>query len=338
VSTNLRLEVPLLNSSLRKNYLNNIKFKAYSIGFALDYLTYPVINLGSSIKFFLKFLMGYSLVSKYFLFNKYYNIYFLNSNNYINLHIFLGTGSLIRTDSNAILNSLFKFLTDLNLPVKNLNIISRHLGRLTSCELGIIPKLNKNKKNNIKSFNFLLGLDNIKLEFKNKNNFNIFQGYFYFSNFFEYINLVLPVSIYSEKVSSYINLEGRFRFTNKAIVPFKFIFLDTNIIESFSILFKNIFPQNFSIFNNFYYIVKFFNKIFNFYLNYLVNLNNYIIFFEKNIFNINYNKLLYKNIYNNKLNNSIFSKVIYNYYSNDVFSKKSKVLSIAAKKINFKSY
>jgi hypothetical protein len=282
--------------------------------------------------------MGYSLVSKYFLFNKYYNTYFINSKNFINLYIFLGTGTLIRTDSNSILNSLFKFLNDLSLPVKNLNIISRHLGRLTVFELGIIPKLNKSKLNN-KSFNFLLGLDNLKLEFKKTLNYNIFQGYFYFSNFFEHINLVLPTNIYSEKVSSYINLEGRFRFTNKAIVPFKFIFLDSYIIESFSILFKNILPQNFSIFNNFYFIVKFFNVLFNFYLNYLLNLNNYIVLFEKNIFNISYNNIvLYKNINNYKFNNSIFSKIIYNYYSNDMFSKKSKVMTIASKKIKIISF
>jgi hypothetical protein len=283
--------------------------------------------------------MGYSLVSKYFLFNKYYNTYFLNSNNFINLYIFLGTSSLIRMDTDSIINSLFKFLNNLTLPIQNLNIISRHLGRLTTCELGILPKLNKNKLNKNKSFNFLLGLDNIKLEYKKTSNFNIFQGYFYFSNFFEYINLVLPTNIYSEKISSYINLEGRFRFTNKAIIPFKFIFLDSYIIESFSILFRNIFPQNFSIFNNFYYIVKFFNILFNFYLNYLINLNNYIILFEKNIFNISHKEIiLFKNIYNYKFNNSIFSKIIYNFYSNDMFSKKSKVMSIAAKKIKITSF
>ena len=281
--------------------------------------------------------MGFTLVSKYFLFNNFYNTYFFNSNNFMKIIIFLGTSALIRIDSDSIFNSIFKFLIELSLSVKNLNIISRHLGRLSSLEIGLLPGI-YNKKNIINnSFNFLLGLDT--LNYKYKNNFNIFQGYFYISNFFEYINLVLPTNIYSEKVSSYINLEGRFRFTNKAVIPFKFIFLDTNIIESFAILLRNIYPINFSIFNNFYFIISFFKCLFNFYLNYLCNLNNYIILYENNIFNISYkNCFLDKLFFFNKFNNSLFSKVIYNYYSTDIFSKKSKVMSIMSQKIKLISY
>jgi len=43
---NMRLESPLLNLRLRKSFLGNIDFKAYSIGLGLNYLTYPVLNLG----------------------------------------------------------------------------------------------------------------------------------------------------------------------------------------------------------------------------------------------------------------------------------------------------
>lgn len=46
VGTNLRLESPLINARIRKSYLNNLSFNAYSFGLSINYLTYPVINLG----------------------------------------------------------------------------------------------------------------------------------------------------------------------------------------------------------------------------------------------------------------------------------------------------
>ncbi len=46
VGTNLRLEAPLLNARIRKSYLTNSLFNAYSFGLSINYLTYPVLNLG----------------------------------------------------------------------------------------------------------------------------------------------------------------------------------------------------------------------------------------------------------------------------------------------------
>lgn len=45
LGTNVRLEAPLLNLRLRKAFLGNFDFKAYSIGLSLNYLTYPVKNI-----------------------------------------------------------------------------------------------------------------------------------------------------------------------------------------------------------------------------------------------------------------------------------------------------
>jgi hypothetical protein len=174
------------------------------------------------------------LVLKYFLLNNYYNNYFFNSSNYLKFYLFLGTSFLNRNDSDSILNSIFLFFFELKLSTQNFNIISRNLGRLSSFEIGVFPKIIKLKKNN-KFFNFFIGIDEKNIILK-KTNINVFQGFFYISSFFEYINLILPTSIFSEKQSSYINLEGRFRYTNKAVIPFKYIFLDSSIIECFFIL------------------------------------------------------------------------------------------------------
>ena len=54
IGTNLRLESPLLNSKVRKSFLKNFSFKAFSLGLGLNYLTYPVRKLGNSIFSFLQ--------------------------------------------------------------------------------------------------------------------------------------------------------------------------------------------------------------------------------------------------------------------------------------------
>lgn len=59
IGSNLRLEAPLLNVRLRKRYnLNPNTFKCYSIGFGLDYLTFPVFNVGNGLHNIYKFCEG----------------------------------------------------------------------------------------------------------------------------------------------------------------------------------------------------------------------------------------------------------------------------------------
>lgn len=45
LGSNLRLDSPLLNARLRKSFLRNSSLKVYSIGLALNYLTFPVKNI-----------------------------------------------------------------------------------------------------------------------------------------------------------------------------------------------------------------------------------------------------------------------------------------------------
>jgi hypothetical protein len=73
IGLNLRLEAPLINSRLRKNYKNS---KFFSFGLCVNYLTFLVKNLGNSAKLLLLFLEG----KLKFLFNFFYNfdLSFLN--------------------------------------------------------------------------------------------------------------------------------------------------------------------------------------------------------------------------------------------------------------------
>jgi len=104
IGSNIRLELPLLNSVFRKNYLNNINFKVYIIGLGLNYLNYTIINLGSSIICLNKYILGLLIVSKYFLFSDYYNLSYFYKNNILSKNILLGSSSIIRNDSCNIIN------------------------------------------------------------------------------------------------------------------------------------------------------------------------------------------------------------------------------------------
>lgn len=210
IGVNPRLEVPLLNARLRKNYLNNFNFKVFSIGLGLSYLTYPVINLGSSIKTLLLFLEG-KLFSKKFYLNDFFLSNYLNKKNLLNLNIFFGTSFLDHFNL-SFLYSYFLKLTN------NIGLINRFMGRMTFSELNLtsnFEKLNFFKK----SFNFFCNVDLDLFFFNNKllDSFNIYQGIFYHSFLSFYFDLILPVTNYLEDYLSYLNLEGRIRSTNKIV-------------------------------------------------------------------------------------------------------------------------
>jgi len=74
IGYNIRLEAPLVNARLRKAYLLNNEFQAYSIGLALTFLSYPVYNLGNSVFSLFSFLEGRLFSLRRFLLNDFYNI------------------------------------------------------------------------------------------------------------------------------------------------------------------------------------------------------------------------------------------------------------------------
>lgn len=73
----------------------------------MNYLTYPVLNLGCSIKSLLSFLEGrlFGLLS---IFSDYYSIQQFNFQN-LSLHIFIGMSLLNRIDSIDLFTSLVRF-------------------------------------------------------------------------------------------------------------------------------------------------------------------------------------------------------------------------------------
>lgn len=230
--------------------------------------------------------------------------------------------------------------------MKNINILSRHLGRISSFELNSFYNIKTiNISDNLKNvsyFNFFIGVDAYYLT--RKKDINIFLGSFFLINFFEFINLVLSSSIYVEDLFSYINLEGRFRYTNKIIASAKYIYSDYKIINSLNILIKKIYLCNFSIINNFNNLIIYFYKNYNYLNNYNIKYKNIVKYYLNEYYDIDIilNKKLYNiiklNFFNFKYTNSIFSKLIFNYYNSDVFSRLSATISVMALKIDYKSF
>jgi NADH dehydrogenase/NADH:ubiquinone oxidoreductase subunit G len=118
----------------------------------------------------------------------------------------------------------------------------------------------------------------------NTNDFIIYQGYFSNSEFiFNKANIILPSAIFLEKETTYINLEGRYRFSKRAIIPFKLVNLDSDIIQTLnSLRIKNIF-KNFSIFDQFFEILLNFNNIINYECFFFSSIKRFIFKLQKKL-------------------------------------------------------
>jgi hypothetical protein len=113
ISCDLRLENPLLNIRIKKNYninKNNELF-FYSYGLSLNNMNYPVKNLGNNTKKFLGLLKGKVRIFSNFFFKFFLSFFFLNLN--INFYkkpiFFLGNSILSRYDSISFLYSFIYF-------------------------------------------------------------------------------------------------------------------------------------------------------------------------------------------------------------------------------------
>jgi hypothetical protein len=115
ISCDLRLESPLLNVRLKKNYninKNNELF-FYSYGISLNYSTYPIKNLGNSILKFFLFMEGKQRFFCDFFFKEFNSLIYLNYKNiffYKKPIFFMGNSLLHRSDSKSFVLSFIFFL------------------------------------------------------------------------------------------------------------------------------------------------------------------------------------------------------------------------------------
>jgi NADH dehydrogenase/NADH:ubiquinone oxidoreductase subunit G len=251
-------------------------------------------------------------------------------------------------DISFIINSFFNFTKNLVLSIRNLHVISSNLGRISVSE----SWSNTDSLNNINFvqcqgvngsiFIHLCGTDIDYIDrLVSVNKFIIFQGPFIpIHN--KFINLILPTTIYTEEVCSYINLEGRIRIAKNVINRYKKIYSDQTIFNVLYSYKTSLNPRNFSILYNFNHTLSYFRNIIKYYKNFFVNdsrnINIYLNVFcdyypyTENI--VNYRKVKI-NFNKNILLNSFYNKLIFNYYMSDMFCKNSKIMGICAPKVKF---
>lgn len=339
IGTNVRMELPLLNIKIRKNFLdNNNLLNIYSFGLALDYLTYPVKNLGNSIKSILTFMEGKFYLNFIIFFFDFLNINFFSLNNIKKIFFFLGMSILNRIDSDNILYGFLYFFKQLNLNnYTQLNILSRFLGRISCFEYGLLPGIRSSmqKYNNTLHINHYCGVDldiNITHNFHYKD-INIYQGPFFINNFTKYFWLIIPVNLYTETYVNYLNLEGRYRTSVKAVSVKAKIYSDWKIFQLLFFIKKILLKNNFSILNNFYIYTNFFNNLINYYYFDLIIKKINILKIYKNI-----NIKIYNFYINYKFTNSLLSKTISNSYLTDPITRNSKIMNICSSKIIFTTF
>lgn len=382
IATNLRLENPLLNMRLRKNYIKRgPELIILSFGLTIDYSTYPVLNIGNSFSSLFRFFEGKHTHCSLLLFNgfKKVNIFpsLLKVWNYkscrnfefvyddvgyayykkpINPYILVGSSIYNRIDSKNVINATSWYTSWLlNYSYSNIdknktyyNIISDSLGRLTSLELGF-NKLNRTKIEQ-KSLYYFLGAADLFSSNLNTNSFVISQTYFApVSTEEQFINLLLPVSTYSERVSTYLNMEGRIRLTKIAVTPYKSVLSDLEIIRILMLLKRKYYSSNLSILNNFHNIMSFFSNFINYNCCFFSRLSLFLSssvsvfgFSLRKFYNLTgqwsfdyYKKVLELRCidYKLKFNNSIYSTLIYNYYNSDIFVRNSKIMSLCSSRL-----
>jgi hypothetical protein len=218
IACDLRLESPLLNVRLKKNYninKNNELF-FFSYGISLNYNTYPVKNVGNSILKFILFLEGKQRFFCDFFFKDFNTFSFINCNN-INFYkkpiFFLGNSIMFRNDSKSFISSFIFFLKN-KFNWSSFNFINNYLGFFSYSN--ILYNKFFNFKNSYKGFLYLVSNEInsiVNIEFDRC--FVVYQGFI--KNFNIDINLILPVSSPYEMNSLFLNLEGRFKFSKQVL-------------------------------------------------------------------------------------------------------------------------
>ena len=212
IGSNPRVEATIVNSRIRKAYLNN-KTEVYTIGDPGD-LTYPHKSIGKDTTILKELVSGNIELSDKIKKSK-------------KPMIIIGESALNNKSGEYIFETVKKFLYENNFINKNwnaFNILTQQASRVGAIKLGVYSINNDNnfiffdklKKNEFK-FLYLLGADEIKFT-KSENMFVVYQGS-HGDKGADAADLILPGAAYTEKNGSFINLEGRLQKTYRASYP-----------------------------------------------------------------------------------------------------------------------
>lgn len=337
---NPRLEIPLLNLKIRKNFLVNNNFFLASFGYVTN-LTYPFYNCGNTFKDLLNFIEGRSFICRKIL--------------YLKNPLFLLGEYFLLNFSNKIFNilhnifSIFNFLVPYNqlIYLYNFKIVLTKNNFLNHILFNFF-----NFNNNNNHINFLIEtdkfFDNFNLKFKYKT-FNIYLGSHGNSDA-EFCDVLLPSTTFVESFNFFFNLEGKIQMTQYSIVSpegvrdsWRILYdLYLYILKSFFLLSKSSFKYLFFDYH-LAYIFSFFYQKFN-----ISNINssffqtsNSQFLFKKLLFSF-FNMLEHANVlkhfkmqkHNEKFElvfyvNNIFLSNLNSFYKGNNITRASKFMNLA---------
>ena len=228
VGTNPRHEATILNSRIRKAYLNS-NMKIYSLGDVGD-LTYPYKIISNDTK-----TVNDITNNKHKISNE-----IKNAKKPI---IILGQ-SVLKMKSGPYIFEQFKnylaSLDKINNEWNALNILSNHASTVGGYDLNIVTLDQDNifdkTTNNFFEIVFLFGQENIKVD--NNKSFVIYLGS-HGDKGAEQANLILPGAAFTEQDGYYTNLEGRLQKAYKASYPPGNAKEDWQIINELTLFLKN---------------------------------------------------------------------------------------------------
>ena len=349
LGSNVKLESPILNSRLRRLYLDKKqKCVFFSVGLALMYLTFPVINIKNNTSFFVEFAESKSFNGRKFFIKDFINSILVNFKNHYSLRFscLAGNSVMNRFDSFGLFSCLFFFVKTFSFFSDLLNFfpLSFSLGKLTASDLGFSPGKNASFFQNIfkfgKIFTYLYKID--YFDRVKKGTFLVSQNSF--SNnfvFYSDITLLLPSQIFAEQKQFFLNLEGRIRITKKAISSFNMIPSDYKVILSLFLVSKFFLKHNFSIISNFFRTLNFFRNFIKHDSMYLFNLRTLL----DNLFNSRFfllSKRSFLQIFHINLMflssvrilNTLLIRFVNNFYEGNLLCENSRTLTLSALKTN----
>ncbi len=213
VGSNPRWEASVLNARIRKAFIDN-NCKVGLIGPALD-LNYAYDKISESLGGLNEILDNKSEFSEVL----------FNAKNPI---IIIGTSAINKSEGSSVLKTcaeIAKKLPNFSESFNPLNILNQDISRVGSLELGFVNKffdgdLEKKLKEEIvlnKPVVFLLGLDEINPKSLD-GSFVVYCGHHGDVNA-QYANIILPTPAYTEKSSTFMNIEGRTIQTSRCHNP-----------------------------------------------------------------------------------------------------------------------
>lgn len=215
VGTNPRVEAPLVNARIRKNWLGNMGLQVGLIGAGAD-LSYEVAHIGSGPESLSALLQGQHSFAEVL-------------KNAERPLILVGAGAVARTDGQAVMAEALKLAESVGALSSDwcgFGVLHNAAGRVGALDLGFLPGeegrsftdiLNGAQSGEIEVV-YNLGCD--EADFSALNNaFVIYQGHHGDAGA-KVADVILPGAAYPEQSGLFANTEGRVQMTNRVYFPF----------------------------------------------------------------------------------------------------------------------